>query len=216
MTGVDVWVLRLSASPLPPTQRRSATSAELRRAAVAAAAGAPPESVRLSTSAGGGPTVVTPVGFGCSSSHSGRWVAVAVGRGPVGVDVEEVRAVRWLPELIELHLTERERFDVRGAEDPHQAFLRLWTRKEACLKACGLGLRVPLRCIDVLNDIAVVDRQAVGSPELGGPWRLATSARRPEVVASVATQDGRGTSLRWHDDPPGGFEDVTGDTDGPA
>lgn len=90
-----------------------------------------------------------------SLSHSGRWVVAALGWRPVGVDVEQLsdepqadgvlRRVCSPPELALLQrLPPRE----RGV-----AFLRVWTRKEAYGKACGVGMGFALRDITVLPDI---------------------------------------------------------------
>jgi 4'-phosphopantetheinyl transferase len=60
----------------------------------------------------------------------------------LGVDVETRRPIDDAPSLAELHFTPRERAAVtavRGAERD-LAFLRVWTRKEACMKATGRGL----------------------------------------------------------------------------
>jgi 4'-phosphopantetheinyl transferase len=58
------------------------------------------------------------------------------GTHELGVDVETLRPIDDARDLARLHFTPRERGDVAGAED----FLRVWTRKEACMKATGLGL----------------------------------------------------------------------------
>jgi 4'-phosphopantetheinyl transferase len=57
----------------------------------------------------------------------------------VGVDVETLRTIDDARELAALHFTPRERAAV--ADDA--SFLRVWTRKEACMKATGLGLSLP-------------------------------------------------------------------------
>jgi 4'-phosphopantetheinyl transferase len=63
--------------------------------------------------------------------------AIALSRThEVGVDVETLRAIDDATELAALHFTPRER---ESALDD-AAFLRVWTRKEACMKATGLGL----------------------------------------------------------------------------
>ena len=54
----------------------------------------------------------------------------------VGVDVETLRTIDDARELAALHFTPRERESV--VDDA--SFLRVWTRKEACMKATGLGL----------------------------------------------------------------------------
>jgi 4'-phosphopantetheinyl transferase len=60
----------------------------------------------------------------------------------IGVDVEPLQPMADANELAQLHFTPRERDAVQhesgAARD--RAFLRCWTRKEACMKATGLGL----------------------------------------------------------------------------
>jgi 4'-phosphopantetheinyl transferase len=60
----------------------------------------------------------------------------------IGVDVEPLRAMADVNELAQLHFTPRERDAVASERDGarDRAFLRCWTRKEACMKATGLGL----------------------------------------------------------------------------
>ncbi|WP_112243097.1 4'-phosphopantetheinyl transferase family protein [Kribbella monticola] len=80
-------------------------------------------------------------GLSVSISHARGLVAVAAGRcGPVGVDVESRRdfeidgmARRWF-DPAEVTWLYRQ-------SDPLEAFLRLWTAKEAVGKALGRGLR---------------------------------------------------------------------------
>jgi 4'-phosphopantetheinyl transferase len=78
-----------------------------------------------------------------SVSHSGNVVAVAISSaGPVGIDVETIEGRAELEhcDIADLVLTASERSSV----DSRTAFLRVWTRKEAALKATGYGLRVPM------------------------------------------------------------------------
>ena len=66
--------------------------------------------------------------------------------GPIGVDLEIVRPLEDAALLAEECFTEQERRDwaESGPESSDQAFLWRWTRKEACVKALGLGLSLPL------------------------------------------------------------------------
>ncbi|MFJ8142301.1 4'-phosphopantetheinyl transferase family protein [Streptomyces sp. NPDC096013] len=84
-------------------------------------------------------------------SHSGPYwlMALAAGR-PVGVDVECHRAIE-VSRLAPACLTSPERAYVADAEEPGRtaAFLRCWTRKEAVLKGCGVGLAADLAALDV-------------------------------------------------------------------
>jgi 4'-phosphopantetheinyl transferase len=78
-----------------------------------------------------------------SLSHSGGLAAAALtGIGPIGVDIEEVRALpaaglarRWLTDADAAWV------GAAPADDQVVAFLRLWTQKEAIGKARGVGLR---------------------------------------------------------------------------
>jgi 4'-phosphopantetheinyl transferase len=82
-----------------------------------------------------------------SLSHGGGWIAVAASRaGRVGVDVEAVRDVS--PALARRCLSPAEvgwMESAPGARDRQERFLRLWTAKEAYLKAIGTGLGVDPR-----------------------------------------------------------------------
>lgn len=83
-------------------------------------------------------------------SHSGDWGLVAVARVAVGVDVEQVRSRGISPNLKERFLTpgERELLELKAHEHGHTAFFIIWSRKEAYLKAAGLGLSAPFSRID--------------------------------------------------------------------
>jgi len=80
-----------------------------------------------------------------SLSHGGSWAVCAVGETPLGVDVELPRcsiavARRWFhPE------------EVAAAEDP-DSLCRLWTAKEAFVKALGTGFSTPLNSFVVRLD----------------------------------------------------------------
>lgn len=71
-----------------------------------------------------------------SLSHSGSWAVCAVGDEPLGVDVELPRCT------IEIAKRFFRPDELPETEDSDQ-LLRLWTAKEAFLKAIGTGLTVP-------------------------------------------------------------------------
>jgi 4'-phosphopantetheinyl transferase len=104
--------------------------------------GEDPRAVRVSRTDTGKPTAER-VHF--NVSHSGDLVLVAVSdQRAVGVDVERRRAVERVTALVERWLTAEERRDlerIRGvAGDESEAFLRVWSLKEARLKALGVGI----------------------------------------------------------------------------
>ncbi len=89
-------------------------------------------------------------------SHAGDIVLVAVaGSSEVGVDVEVVsRDVEHEPLAKRFFSTsEVEAFQaIDEGQARIDAFFKLWTRKEAIVKAIGEGLSMPLDCFDVSLD----------------------------------------------------------------
>lgn len=85
------------------------------------------------------------ISFNTSSSQD--LAVVAVAGFPVGVDVEAVRPFNSAREVADREFTAEER--ERVGEDPDlRAFFEIWTRKEALVKAEGLGLAIELRLVD--------------------------------------------------------------------
>jgi 4'-phosphopantetheinyl transferase len=85
-------------------------------------------------------------------SHCDDLVLLAVARVPVGVDVERVDVRRDEVALSRV---------VRAPDEADMPFLRVWCRKEAYLKAIGVGLVDDLTAISVradrIGDVALYD-----------------------------------------------------------
>ena len=121
------------------------------RRLLAAALGCPPEDVAIATGCAGKPELRAPgtPPFNFNFSRSGALALAAIRReGPVGIDLEQAplaAGISW-PAIA------RQRFaaaDCRALqalppERAADAFLRLWTRHEAILKAAGTGLAARL------------------------------------------------------------------------
>lgn len=101
-------------------------------------------------------------------SHAGPYVLLATGDMPVGVDIEVPRQVS--EGVGEMVFTEGEQRWISRSPNQQDAFLKLWTLKEAYIKAIGLGLHKPLQEIS----FAIADRHIsvrdAGEPSL--PERL--------------------------------------------
>ena len=123
-------------------------------------------------------------------AHSGGLGVIAVSRcGMVGVDVEQVRPVPELGGVIERFFSARECAEIRkqSGEEALAAFFKLWTRKEAWLKAAGEGITGALDCIEVV-DLSQVQRQP-GRPRHGKPGvrlHLFDLAPAPGFVGALA------------------------------
>jgi 4'-phosphopantetheinyl transferase len=111
----------------------------------------PPERVAFSYSATGKPSVE---GLEFNVSHSGAVILIATHRHRIGVDVESVDQTIDVADIGRLCFTERERALLFNSISPTEEFFRLWTRKEAWLKAVGSGLSFPLLDVDVADALA--------------------------------------------------------------
>lgn len=92
----------------------------------------------------------TPVEFNLSHSSGLFVLAVADGK-KVGIDVERVRSLPDLEQIVSHAFSSYEQNELsklRG-EEKYRGFFRCWTRKEAYLKARGDGLLVPLDTFDM-------------------------------------------------------------------
>lgn len=88
-------------------------------------------------------------GLHLSRSAAPGLVAVALcGRNRVGVDVERIRAELVDDDLLALALHPDERAAAPGVDVA--AFFELWTRKEAVLKALGVGLAIRPAALSVM------------------------------------------------------------------
>ncbi len=122
------------------------------RELLAAYTGLRAEALRFVTSAFGKPSLPDQPRTRFSLSHSQGLGLIAIGgRGPLGADVEWLRTVPDAPALAAQHFTRRENEALAAlpAHERNRAFLTCWTRKEACLKAIGLGLMVPPESFEV-------------------------------------------------------------------
>jgi len=106
-------------------------------------------------------------------SHSGEACVVAISEAaPVGVDVEVVRDRRHLERLARTRLAPAEALEIlrRQGDERRRAFYRCWTRKEAYLKATGLGLTADLSSFAVsVGPLPALITRAEGD---SGKWSL--------------------------------------------
>lgn len=125
-------------------------------------------------------------GLDFSLSHAGGLVVVAVSDRAVGVDVEDATAGE---QPLAPALTERERATCLSYAD----FARLWTRKEAVLKAVGKGLAIHPRRIEILGSTLHVLPKELGPPadytlrdlSLPAPYVGSLAVQGPEPTLSV-------------------------------
>lgn len=209
--SVDVWYVDLDGDPAALSRFQSCLSedelaratrfrSELRRSrfvvsraalrhVLAARLGCSAAAVKLSTGAYGKPILENGQGrLGFSLSHSGGDAVIALAdRAIVGVDYERARRIEDIGSISRLVFSDAERLELDHAHAPERvsAFLNGWTRKEAYLKALGLGFSAPVRKITVslLGRAALL---ATGLPDqAASAWRL-FNVPHPRGVVAVA------------------------------
>ena len=132
----------------------------------------PPRELEFLTQAHGKP-VLGETGLEFNLSHSEELAVFAFARTPVGIDVEYVRAnVPHLRVAQVFTKREQEYIASRSPGDQLRTFFSCWTCKEACIKAVGKGLAMPLNSFDVTNALA-------GAP---GPVRIDSSEQTPREL----------------------------------
>lgn len=198
-TRVDRWRAMLTPDELARAERfrfeRHATAWTAARGglreALGLALGRDPASLRFETTPRGKPSLVDASGLIFNLSHTEGMVMLVLARaGAVGVDAEALRPVPERDAIARTHFTSAERAWIGGAERRGQgdwAFMRLWTRKEAVIKAVGIGLGYPLTDVDVsLGTHGHAPAFADGAPGGAGSWWLGDLAVGDGHLAALA------------------------------
>ncbi|MEQ1519488.1 MAG: 4'-phosphopantetheinyl transferase superfamily protein [Usitatibacteraceae bacterium] len=169
---IHVWCFSLDGSPAPDLDACIQESERVRAARFAFARdrtrflraryvlrqllgqylGAQPQELSIQTNEHGKPFLADAYGLSFNLSHSGSCGMLAIGNGfQVGVDVEEQRTPTDIGELAKSVFSEEELSAIDGLSigELGKPFLTCWTRKEAYLKALGVGLIVDPRSVSV-------------------------------------------------------------------
>ena len=203
---VDVYRASLSADPsgfescLSPEERARADGLAFPRGRARFVASRGHLRVLLARLAGGTPASQAIVAGGtCGQgsirfnvSHSGDlWAcAVAVGR-EVGLDVEAVDPDRKVSSLATRHFSraEADALAALPAAERTAAFHRVWTRKEAWLKARGFGISVPLDSFEVTHGAGDARLLATRpDPAEAARWTLRDLDLGPGFAGCVAAE----------------------------
>jgi 4'-phosphopantetheinyl transferase len=155
----------------PLLQRRFVVARSRLRALLGRHVGCDPRRLVFVLNEHGKPRLADHPGVHFSLSHSQDRALLAVSDGPeIGADLEMVRPVDHL-DLSRRYFHPDEVAAIERQEDPRLAFFRIWTLKEAVVKAIGLGLSLPLDsfAVSIAGPRPVM---AVAPAESPGPWWL--------------------------------------------
>src|SRR2546423_11925969 len=148
-------------------------------------------------------------------SRSGDCCLIAVTTiGPIGVDVEQVVAVPELEGIATRLFAPQEAAAILrlGGERRLRAFYNCWTRKEAYLKARGMGLASALDAVTVTVDDARASILALEDADRDA-WSLAAVRPGPGLVGAVVVGGApllSGQVVEPSAVPPGPGPDVAG------
>ena len=112
----------------------------------------PPENIQFEIGEYGKPAIASEAELDFNLSHSGDFALIAIASGhKVGVDVEKHRHDMEHEKIGQHFFSEMEKSELQKLPNDQKmiGFFNCWTRKEAYIKAHGLGLLLPLDSFDV-------------------------------------------------------------------
>lgn len=177
----------------PADRRRAVVGRGVLRVLLGDSLGRPPAALKFELAEHGKPVLQGVHGGGVefNVSHSGDWVLIALsGAPPVGIDVEQIRPIRDLDALAARYFAPDEARTIRSlpAAERTEAFFLCWTRKEAVIKAVGMGLQMDLDrfSVSLARDTLPAVISIDGSRAAAGAWTLLDAAPSAGYAAAVA------------------------------
>jgi 4'-phosphopantetheinyl transferase len=120
----------------------------------------------------------------------------------VGIDVESVRPVEEWEEIAKSHFSDDEYRSLLATpvEMQHDAFFRCWTRKEAVIKAIGMGLSMPLSSFTVSTAQEAALLHCSWNEAAASQWTLEHLEPAPGFAGALA-MEGTDWSIQQFDCP---------------
>lgn len=146
-----------------------------------------PAGLRFSTNQYGKPAVNDHT-LEFNLSHSGDFALVGVTRNrSIGVDVERIRTMMDFERVARRFFSQNEVTELMSfpLDQRQRAFFECWARKEAYIKAHGLGLSLPLDSFDVSLDEPALLRTARPDPSESARWTMLSLAVDPGYAGAV-------------------------------
>ena len=123
-----------------------------------------------------------------SLSHSGPYAMCAISSDPIGVDVQQIKPIH-MSVARRFHFRERDWLAEQPRDQQNHAFFRIWTRKEAWVKAVSQDQLLGLDQEDVMHGL---DGWQFEEYDLGDEYVAAVCARQSEKLTEptvLTTED---------------------------
>ena len=129
-------------------------------------------------------------------SHSADRVACAVDTAPLGVDLERIRPLPEMMEIVTRYFSTEKQLTLESCPEPDrlECFFTLWTLKESFVKAEGKGLSIPLNSFSMkvaedgsalLEDHPEESKWSLHSYSIGVHYKLAVCATTSDLPTDV-------------------------------
>lgn len=129
--------------------------------------------------------------FNMSHSNDLAVYAFAKDRN-IGVDVEQIKQISDIEGVIDLCFSESEKvwFNKIPFDNKNEVFYKIWTSKEAYIKAIGMGLHFPPNKISTgLNSEGDIFFNEIEVDENPGRWGLHTFTISPDFSSAVVVEN---------------------------
>lgn len=147
-----------------------------------------PPKIQLRKHAKGKPFVADDTSLYFNTSNSGEYVVYAFSRaGEVGIDIEKLRKLPDLEELIDRNFLLREQLFINEKNtSKFERFFRFWTVKECYLKAIGEGMRLAPDHVEFSVEKNCFKLQAVDGVFEQEDWLFKEIALGAQYVGTLA------------------------------
>jgi 4'-phosphopantetheinyl transferase len=110
----------------------------------------------------------------------------------IGVDIEYLRALPDAEQLAQRFFSKAEYAQIQAlpVDEQAQVFFRMWTGKEAYLKATGKGLSHPLNQVEI-----IYTKRGWGLTEALPGWFMQSFSPAPDYLAALVVENSAGISM---------------------
>ncbi len=149
--------------------------------------GIPPKLVKTGRRRKGKPYSIDDPGLYFNMSNSGKFVTIAFSRdSELGIDIEQIRPLPDLDEMIIRNFTSREIRFINGKSGERTTrFFRFWTIKESYLKAIGEGMRLSPDNLEFAIEKDRIRQLAVNGIFEQENWNFREFSTSPDYVGTL-------------------------------